>query len=88
MFSPLVIVSVLSLFSCTHAVALGARGDDCTYCCPKTDVYGKTLSTSSPVDDKFICCTYDGDGSYGGKTDTSCTYDIVRVFSFPIAYFC
>jgi len=73
-FSAAVVIYALSLFSCSRALSINVRRDDCPLACPETDADKNGLSKFS-IDDATISC------SYVGKPDNSCTYDMVSVDS-------
>jgi hypothetical protein len=75
MFSPIIIVSALSLLSCTHALALVNRQSDCSFVCPDADTDGNGLSTFTEVPNASLSCTY------SGALETPCTYDSVSLHS-------
>lgn len=64
------VVTVLSLISCSRAATIHARQDGCTFVCPDKDVEGNDLS-SLATDDGVISCSYFGDSF------NWCTYDSV-----------
>ena len=72
--SAAIVVSALSLFSCSHALTLNVRQDDCPLVCPEKDADGKGLSKFS-FDDRTMSCSYDG------EPGNSCVYDTVSVDS-------
>lgn len=76
-FSTVVAVSVLSLFSFTRAATIHARGDSCAFVCPDKDLDGDTLVGSTRG--AILSC------SYTGKSSKWCTYNAVS--SIPPSYF-
>ena len=76
-FSTVVAVSVLSLFSFTRAATIHARGDSCAFVCPDKDLDGDTLVGSTRG--AILSC------SYTGKSSKWCTYNAVS--SIPLSYF-
>lgn len=76
-FSPLVVVSVLSMFFSTRAARIHARRDGCTFVCPKNDLDGNALH-SSWIDDAVVSC------SYTEEPSNLCTYDLVSLILFSL----
>src|SRR6266478_6488516 len=72
-FSTTAAACVLSLLSSTHALALVERQSNCCFVCPKSDVNGSALSTSTEIGVASFSCTY------SGESRSSCLYDLVSV---------
>jgi len=77
-FSPIFVVSAISLLSCANALALDNRQSDCGFVCPAVDNNGNGPSTLTEIDDASFSCTF------AGAFDNACTYSLVSCLTLSI----